>query len=113
MPRGGRDVARYSFDNKGGIQLLTLIPPGKVSWNIVCLIGGVRLCPRYLTKEVQTLVTMFLIFEGLAQLAVVLGMLGMSLLMLGAFAVYLFVLPTSIQVHAPLLDGPALPTPKE
>ncbi len=53
--------------------------------------------------------TILINFEGLAQLGVLLGMLGMTLFLLAAFALYLFVLPSSIQVYAPLLDGPDLP----
>ncbi len=56
--------------------------------------------------------TILVHFEGFAQLGVLLGMLGMTLLTLAAFALYLFVLPSSIQVYAPLLDGPALPAPE-
>ncbi|MBZ5561314.1 MAG: hypothetical protein LAP13_02725 [Acidobacteriia bacterium] len=56
--------------------------------------------------------TVLIHFEGLAQLGVLLGMLGMTLLTLVAFALYLFVLPSSIQVYAPLLDGPARTVPK-
>ncbi len=48
-------------------------------------------------------------FEGVAQVGVILGMLAMTVLLLVAFAVYLFSLPSSLQVHAPALDEPALP----
>lgn len=56
--------------------------------------------------------TILVHFEDFAQLGVLFGMLGMTLLTLAAFALYLFVLPSSIQVYAPLLDGPALTVPK-
>ena len=56
--------------------------------------------------------TIVILLEGIAQYGVLFGMLGMTLLLLAAFAIYLFVLPSSIQVYAPLLDGPSLPAPK-
>ncbi len=49
-------------------------------------------------------------FEGFAQLGVLLGMLATTLFSLATFAVYLLIfLPSSIQVYAPLLDGPPVP----
>ncbi len=50
--------------------------------------------------------------DGFLQLGILLGMLAMTLCSLAAFTIYLFVLPSSIQVYAPLLDAPPLPAPK-
>ncbi len=51
--------------------------------------------------------------ERLTQLGVILGMLGMTGVLLVAFAIYLYFLPSSVEVYAPQLDEPALPVPKK